>query len=113
MCLWTSSSTEADITGKIGIIVGWGKNENGDPEPDEPKKARVRVVTQQACAQQDLLRNIISDKTFCAEGNGFWVFFICFQEILLVFFKHVVTVFFGYSKWRTTEFYSKWRTTEF
>lgn len=46
ICLWPSSSTLQDVLGKFGYVVGWGRDESGQPHLAEPRMARLPVIKQ-------------------------------------------------------------------
>jgi len=46
ICLWSGSIDLQNIIGKIGYVVGWGKDEFGNPYTLEPRMARASIVSQ-------------------------------------------------------------------
>ncbi|XP_028982560.1 serine protease gd-like [Diachasma alloeum] len=77
VCLWTGATALEWVVGKMGYVVGWGKDENGDQHLGEPRQARVPIVSQEDCLRSNLKfvrsGSSTSNKTFCAgrrDGSG-------------------------------------------
>lgn len=48
ICLWSGPSEIERIVGKTGFVVGWGRDELGNPVTVEPRMASVPIVSQVA-----------------------------------------------------------------
>lgn len=72
ICLWSFSANIRDIEQQVGIVVGWGRNENGSIVSAEAKKVNAPIVSEAECLRADeSFRYITSNRTFCAGGlNG-------------------------------------------
>jgi len=46
ICMWYDSIDLQSIVNKMGYIVGWGKDEFGNPYVQEPRMAKVQIVSQ-------------------------------------------------------------------
>lgn len=46
ICLWSGSITLQSVVNKSGYVVGWGRDELGNPHLAEPRMARVPIVSQ-------------------------------------------------------------------
>ncbi|XP_031330602.1 serine protease gd-like [Photinus pyralis] len=72
VCLW--SETSVSITGRQGVVIGWGRDEFFNEYVPEPKEVKIPVVSQEDCLRSDerFLR-LTSNRTFCAgarDGSG-------------------------------------------
>ncbi|XP_050459471.1 serine protease gd-like isoform X2 [Cataglyphis hispanica] len=74
VCMWHGSSDLQSAVNKIGYVVGWGRNEFGNPYVAEPRMAKVPIVSQEVCLWSDSrFVNFTSNRTFCAgsrDGSG-------------------------------------------
>ncbi|XP_011297150.1 serine protease gd-like [Fopius arisanus] len=77
VCLWTGAAALEQIVGKMGYVVGWGIDENGDQHLGGPRQAQVPIVSQEDCLRSNLKfvrsGSSTSNKTFCAgrrDGSG-------------------------------------------
>ncbi|KAF7271762.1 hypothetical protein GWI33_015405 [Rhynchophorus ferrugineus] len=78
ICLWSGSNDLNLVVGKEGIVVGWGRDENGDISTAEPRQISLPIVSQLSCVRSDknsggAFLHITSDNTFCAghrNGSG-------------------------------------------
>lgn len=67
ICLWPFAPDLDGVVGKLGTIVGWGRDEKGQKSTNDPLRTDVPIVSQFDC-----LRNktefvaITSERTFCA-----------------------------------------------
>ncbi|KAF5281673.1 hypothetical protein FQR65_LT14603 [Abscondita terminalis] len=63
-CLWTENPIS--IVDRVGIVVGWGRDENGATS-SEPKQVSFPVVSEGECLRSNSgFREITSSRTFCA-----------------------------------------------
>lgn len=68
ICLWRGTKDIQSIEGKLGRVVGWGK----DPESNqiltsEPKEIDIPIVSQENCfSSHPVIQRIASNRTFCA-----------------------------------------------
>lgn len=46
ICLWSGSSLLLNVVGKVGYVVGWGRDELGNPYVQEPRQIKVPIVAQ-------------------------------------------------------------------
>lgn len=72
ICLWSGSSLLSNVVGKVGHVVGWGRDEAGNRYVQEPRQTKSPIVAQEVCLWSN--RNFVaftSNRTFCAgERNG-------------------------------------------
>ncbi|XP_033299819.1 proclotting enzyme-like isoform X1 [Bombus bifarius] len=72
ICLWSGSSLLLNVVGKVGYVVGWGRDELGNPYVQEPRQIKVPIVAQEVCLWSN--SNFVaftSNRTFCAgQRNG-------------------------------------------
>lgn len=67
VCLWEGSAELRPVVGKTGVLVGWGKDENGNLYTPEPKRVSVPIVADDVCLRSnEVFVKITSDRTFCA-----------------------------------------------
>jgi secreted trypsin-like serine protease len=58
------------VVGQVGIVAGWGKNEDGKLNTAFPKKVNVPIVSDGTCLRaHEAFVHITSDRTFCAGGR--------------------------------------------
>ncbi|KAG8226431.1 hypothetical protein J437_LFUL015099 [Ladona fulva] len=74
-CIWPPDKADlALIVGRIGLVVGWGKDENNKILTSTPKLARSPIVSQEDCLRSNNgFSSITSSRTFCAgfrNGTG-------------------------------------------
>ncbi|XP_059616531.1 uncharacterized protein LOC132261647 [Phlebotomus argentipes] len=66
VCLWSGPQTQDAIVGRVGVVVGWGRDEHGNVNTPEPKKAEVPVVSDATCLRSnEAFSKITTDRTFC------------------------------------------------
>lgn len=74
ICLWQGNSDNSVLEGRMGTIVGWGRDEKGQITTPEPKKIQAPIVSESACLRSsDTFSKITSNRTFCAgnqDGTG-------------------------------------------
>lgn len=74
ICLWNGPTNLQDVVGKYGWVVGWGQDENGNRNVQEPRMARIPIVSQEVCLWSNgKFAEITSNRTFCAgsrDGTG-------------------------------------------
>lgn len=46
ICLWSESSLLSNVVGKVGYIVGWGRDEAGNRYVQEPRQTKSTIVAQ-------------------------------------------------------------------
>lgn len=69
ICLWAFSNNIRNIENQVGIVVGWGRDENGKITP-EAKRVEAPIVPEAKCLRADeSYRYITSNRTFCAGGR--------------------------------------------
>lgn len=68
MCMWRGNDDIRDIEGKMGKVVGWGKDLNSNQLTTSiPKEIDIPVVAQDTCLfSHQTFRTISSNRTFCA-----------------------------------------------
>ncbi|GAB0099246.1 hypothetical protein DMENIID0001_150960 [Sergentomyia squamirostris] len=66
VCLWSGPVAQDSVVGRIGVVVGWGRDEHGNVNTPEPKKAEVPVVSDATCLRSnEAFSKITTDRTFC------------------------------------------------
>ncbi|XP_015432594.1 PREDICTED: serine protease gd-like [Dufourea novaeangliae] len=74
ICLWSGPIDLSYVVGKVGTVVGWGRDENGNQYLQEPRMINARIASQETCLRsQSKFVDITSSRTFCAgmrDGNG-------------------------------------------
>lgn len=71
ICLWTGTSSYADLVGKNGLFVGWGKTEFTEVTSPTPQWTALPVVDDGTCVRSHLILGMItSSRTFCAGTLG-------------------------------------------
>ncbi|EFN68362.1 Serine protease gd [Camponotus floridanus] len=74
ICMWYDSIDLQSVVDKAGYVVGWGKDELGHPYVQEPRMAKVPIVSQESCLWSDQrFVSFTSNRTFCAgmrDGSG-------------------------------------------
>ncbi|XP_034183841.2 serine protease gd isoform X2 [Osmia lignaria lignaria] len=62
------------VVGKYGYVVGWGRDELGNPYVQEPRQTRSPIVSQEVCLwSNENFVSFTSNRTFCAglrNGSG-------------------------------------------
>lgn len=48
ICLWSGPPDIDSVVGRTGVVVGWGRDEHGNPVTVEPRITRVPIVSQVA-----------------------------------------------------------------
>lgn len=46
ICLWSGSMSLDSVVGKVGHVVGWGRDELGNPYLQEPRESKSPIVSQ-------------------------------------------------------------------
>ena len=70
ICLWNRSPEISKVVGDIGVIAGWGKNDEGKLNTEFPKKIKVPIVDDGTCLRtHEAYVYITSHRTFCAGGE--------------------------------------------
>ncbi|KMQ95494.1 serine protease gd [Lasius niger] len=74
ICMWNGPIDLQSAINKIGYVVGWGRDEFGNPYLAEPRMAKVPIVSQEVCLWSDLrFVGFTSNRTLCAgtrDGSG-------------------------------------------
>ncbi|XP_022910323.2 serine protease gd-like [Onthophagus taurus] len=74
ICLWSEESNLNRIVGQMGIVAGWGKDENGVQTSAEAKQVVLPIVDSEVCRKsQETLQEVVTERTFCAgfrNGSG-------------------------------------------
>ncbi|XP_070492215.1 serine protease gd-like [Chironomus tepperi] len=71
ICLWSGPPEITKVVGQVGIVAGWGKNDDGKLNTDFPKKVNVPIVSDGTCLRaHEAFVHITSDRTFCAGGRN-------------------------------------------
>ncbi|KAL1502648.1 hypothetical protein ABEB36_007762 [Hypothenemus hampei] len=79
LCLWQGDNDLRDVVGNIGLVVGWGRDENGEVGSAEPRQIHMPIVDQLECLKGSsssaghAFVEIVSKNTFCAgfrNGSG-------------------------------------------
>lgn len=74
ICLWNGDTDLKEIEGENGIVVGWGKDENGKDISPEPKKVTAKIVSNEDCLRSNSqFAQLTSNRTMCAgdrDGQG-------------------------------------------
>ncbi|EFN68359.1 Serine protease gd [Camponotus floridanus] len=74
ICMWYDSIDLQSVVDKAGYVVGWGKDELGHAYVQEPRMAKVPIVSQESCLWSDQrFVSFTSNRTFCAgmrDGSG-------------------------------------------
>ncbi|XP_072394380.1 CLIP domain-containing serine protease B4-like [Diabrotica undecimpunctata] len=73
VCLWKGDSNLQPLIKKMGVIVGFGEDENspqGLTHVLKAKRAEMHIVTQNKCLNRPLgLKLLLSEKTFCTKSG--------------------------------------------
>ena len=70
-CIWKSDANSESLADREGVVIGWGKDENGKTVASQPKRATVTIVGVEKCLRSNVaFSEITSDRTFCAEGKN-------------------------------------------
>ncbi|KAK9753133.1 Trypsin [Popillia japonica] len=68
ICLWESSDNLQEVLGRVGTVVGWGKNQTA-ADSTFAQKIEVPIVSQETCLRSHkVFKKYTSPRTFCA-GN--------------------------------------------
>ncbi|XP_053972422.1 clotting factor B-like isoform X1 [Hylaeus volcanicus] len=74
VCLWPSLTALDFVVGRSGTVVGWGRDEFGNPYVDEPRMSTSPIVSQEVCQWSNSeFAKITTNRTFCAglrNGTG-------------------------------------------
>ena len=64
---WTGPDDLEPVVGRVGTVVGWGRDERGRQLSTEPRSARLPIVSQEACLRsRPEFLHVTSERTFCA-----------------------------------------------
>lgn len=67
ICLWSENNDLDYIKNELGIVAGWGKDENEQESTAEPKQVSIRVTDQRTClSSHRSFREFVTDRSFCA-----------------------------------------------
>ncbi|XP_039315591.1 serine protease gd isoform X2 [Solenopsis invicta] len=68
ICLWPNNLTDIQhVVNRLGYVVGWGEDETGRRNTDDPRMVRVPIVKQETCLRSDTtFASLTSERTFCA-----------------------------------------------
>lgn len=71
---WTGPEALGEVVGRVGTVVGWGRDEHGHALSSEPRAASLPIVSQEACLRSRTeFLHVTSERTFCAgfrNGSG-------------------------------------------
>ncbi|XP_039315599.1 limulus clotting factor C [Solenopsis invicta] len=71
ICLWSGATTLQHTIGQMGYVVGWGFDEDNNRFTEDPRLAKLRIVSQMDCLKNDRsFYDLTSDRTFCAGLSG-------------------------------------------
>ncbi|XP_012221794.1 serine protease gd-like isoform X2 [Linepithema humile] len=74
VCMWFGQTNLQSVVNKSGYVIGWGRDEFGNPYLAEPRMTRVPIVSQEECLWSDMrFAGFTSNRTFCAglrDGSG-------------------------------------------
>ncbi|EZA54024.1 hypothetical protein DMN91_000272 [Ooceraea biroi] len=74
ICLWSGPTILQSVVNKPGYVVGWGRDELGNPYLAEPRMAKAPIVSQEECLWSDQrFVSFTSNRTLCAglrDGSG-------------------------------------------
>lgn len=68
ICLWRGSTDISNIVGKMGKVVGWGRDPNSNRIlTNEPNEIDIPIVSNENClSSHPLIPKVASNRTFCA-----------------------------------------------
>ncbi|XP_018335651.1 serine protease gd [Agrilus planipennis] len=67
VCLWMDNNALQNVVNSRGVVVGWGRDENGQVVTFEPKQVTMPIVAQEACLRSNkAFADITSNRSFCA-----------------------------------------------
>lgn len=70
VCLWEGNEDLNLVVGKKGIVIGWGRDENGLVATPEPRQASVPIVSTETCrASRPEFFVLTSEFTLCGGGR--------------------------------------------
>ncbi|CAH2002623.1 unnamed protein product [Acanthoscelides obtectus] len=74
ICLWSGPTNLEVVVGKLGTVVGWGMDENGNITTSEPRQVSLPVVSHEDCLSSSaIFATQVTGRTFCAgfrNGSG-------------------------------------------
>nr|CAH7732763.1 unnamed protein product [Callosobruchus chinensis] len=74
ICLWSGPTNLEMVVGKLGTVVGWGMDENGNITTSEPRQVKLPVVSHENCLSSSaVFATQVTGRTFCAgfrNGSG-------------------------------------------
>lgn len=74
ICLWSGPTSLQFVVNRLGIVVGWGRDEYGHKHVDRPRKINTPIISQETCLRsKDQFIKLTSNRTFCAgskDGTG-------------------------------------------
>jgi len=63
ICLWTGSEDLGAVVGQVGIVAGWGRNDDGKLNTEFPKQVNLPIVTEGVCLRaHEAFVHITSDR---------------------------------------------------
>ncbi|KAG8236525.1 hypothetical protein J437_LFUL015799 [Ladona fulva] len=67
-CVWSSHNSALDpLVGKLGVVAGWGLDENNKLSSAVPKTVKMPIVSQEECLRSGQSYTVLtSTRTFCA-----------------------------------------------
>nr|CAI5870312.1 unnamed protein product [Callosobruchus analis] len=67
ICLWSGPTSLEMVVGKLGTVVGWGMDENGNIATSEPRQVKLPVVSHENCLSSSaVFATQVTGRTFCA-----------------------------------------------
>ncbi|KOC62369.1 Serine protease gd [Habropoda laboriosa] len=67
ICLWSGPNSLSTVVGKVGHVVGWGRDESGNRNTEEPRQTAAPIVSQEDCLWSNTnFVSLTSNRTFCA-----------------------------------------------
>jgi secreted trypsin-like serine protease len=73
ICLWSPAKDQEDVAGKMGVVVGWGRDENSE-KTNTPRMVTVKIISEIDCLRaHETYKSLTSNRTLCAgdlRGRG-------------------------------------------
>ncbi|XP_039315595.1 proclotting enzyme [Solenopsis invicta] len=71
ICLWSGATNIERTIGQMGYVVGWGLDEDNNRFTEDPRLAKLKIVSRMDCLNNDKsYYDSTSDRTFCAGLSG-------------------------------------------